>query len=130
MLIDFRIIAHREQRYPTVGDYFRKDGRFHFRVSRMKGAYPVLVFLHEIVEFFICRQQGVKLRDIDRFDRDYEKARDSGRAPCGCTIEEEPGDDPHAPYFDAHQTATQCERAIAKCLRVDWNEYEKAVRSL
>jgi hypothetical protein len=130
MRIDFRVIPHRQQRYDTCGDYFKKAGWLHFRISRMKGAYPILALLHEIIEFFICRQRGIRLRDIDRFDREYERARSSGRAPCGCIIEEEPGDDLHAPYFDAHQTATECERAIAKCLGVDWNGYEKAVRSL
>lgn len=131
MLIDFQIIKHRDQRYPTVGDYFMRRGATHFRVSRMKDRrYPVLVFLHEIVEFFICRLTGIKMKDIDRFDIEYEKSRGKKRAPCGCIHEEEPGDDVHAPYNKAHDTATQCERIIATALGVQWNDYDKTVNSL
>jgi hypothetical protein len=133
MLIDFRIIAHGKQRYDTVGDYFVKYRVLHFRISHMKDRrYPVLVFLHEMIEFFICRLMGVRLRDIDNFDIAYEKARARGdkRAPCGCVIEEEPGDDVHAPYNQAHDTATVCEQIIAQVLGVNWNDYAKTAESL
>ena len=133
MKFDFAIIAHKRQRYPTVGDYFRRRGMWRFRVSQMKDRrYCWLVFLHEMIEWSICRLTGVRIAETDYFDMKYEAARASGkrRASCGCPIESEPGNDPHAPYFDAHQTATQCERAIALALGVDWDTYERAIEAL
>jgi len=131
MIIDYQIIPHRRQRYDTVGDYYGKHGAWNFRVSRMKDyRYEVLVFLHEIIEFMLVRLAGIKLRDIDRWDRDYEKWRQDDSAPCGCKLYEEPGDDPHAPYHLQHVTATKCERLIADALGVKWSEYNAAVEAL
>ena len=153
MKIDFQIIPHKKHRYPTVGDYFFVRKVLNFRVSKMSDArYAILVFLHELIEFFMCRQAGVKMNDIDKFDTEYEAGRDKithqshslrgavynglvihetqTKAPCGCAYREEPGDDPHAPYFMQHQTATKCERLIAKALGVNWGEYEREVESL
>jgi len=149
MLIDYREIPHKKMRYDTCGDYFWSTDALpsvtqkllNFRVSKMSDKrYPVLVFLHEIIEFFMCRLAGVKMKAIDRFDVDYEEARgfqiksDVGQfktfAPCGCRFYEEPGDDPHAPYHEAHQVATACEKLIAKALGVDWKKYNDEVESL
>src|ERR1039458_6453251 len=105
MKIDYQVIPHRKQRYPTVGDYWFARRVLNFRVSKMSNAYyPVLVFLHEMIEFFMCRLAGVKMRAIEKFDREYEKARGKQpKTPCGCKWREEPGDDPHAPYYLQHQ---------------------------
>jgi len=139
MNIEFRVIGHRSQRYDTVGDYFGKHGVWHFRVSRLGDyRYEVCVFLHEIIEFMLCRVAGIKMKDINRFDMEYERWRaapvdhggEKGIGPCGCELYEEPGDDPHAPYHQQHVTATNCERLIAEALGVKWDEYNKAVESL
>lgn len=136
----YRVIAHKQQRYPSPGDYWIDPLQrtvVNFRVSRMKDKrYMVLVFLHEMIEFFMCRLAGVKMQAIDKFDIEYEAARSrdgkkiKGEAPCGCFFREEPGDDPHAPYYLQHQAATQCEKLIAKALGVDWTKYNDAVESL
>jgi hypothetical protein len=142
-----RFIPHRQQRYTTVGDY--KDVTFvpnawEFTISRMSPRkYCWLVFFHEIIEWGICRLTGVKMKAIDKWDMAYEKARaerfsvapdalvrNPDYAPCGCPWQLEPGDDVHAPYADAHATATLCERAIAKAIGIDWWDYEKAVEAL
>lgn len=133
MRLDYRVIPHRAQRYPTAGDYFRRKGVWCFRVSRMKDKrYAVLVLLHEIIEFFLCRLAGVKMGEIDRFDIKYEESRAGGwsDSPCGCKHVDEPGDDPHSPYHVEHQTATKCEKIIAKAIGVNWREYNEAVESL
>jgi hypothetical protein len=134
MKIDFQIIPHKRQRYDTCGDYFFVRKVLNFRVSKMSDdRYPILVFLHEMIEFFMCRLAGVKMKDIDRFDMEYEKWRggaDTNPAPCGCRFYEEPGDDPHAPYHLQHQTATQCEKIIAKALGVNWKDYNDEVEGL
>jgi hypothetical protein len=132
MIIEFKIIPHKKQRYDTVGDYFKKGDAWQFRVSYMEDArYSLLVFLHEMIEFFLCRQAGVKIRDIDRFDQAYEESRGVlAHAPCGCKHLEESGEDPHAPYREQHVTATKCERLIAEALGIKWDVYSKAVESL
>src|SRR5215831_1768460 len=133
MIIEYNIVPHRKQRYDTVGDYFYKQSRWHFRISRLKDRrYIVLVFLHEMIEWTLCQLAGIKMKDIDRFDREYERTRHpmGANAPCGCVHLEEPGDDPHAPYHAQHVTATACEQLIANAIGVKWDEYEKAVEAL
>jgi hypothetical protein len=133
MIIEFKVIPHRRQRYNTVGDYFKKQGRWLFRVSKMEDErYPILVLLHELIEFFMCRMMGISVESIDQFDLAYEEARQLmvGSAPCGCRFYVEPGDDPHAPYILAHQTATKCEQLIAEAVGIKWSEYNEAVENL
>lgn len=140
-LFDLRVIPHKKQRYPTVGDYNEYKGSFvlwgeshkmvDFTVSRMKDRRCCwLVFLHEIIEWTICKLTKVSMKSIDKFDMEYEKNRGSDKTPCGCRYRAEAGDDRHAPYFYAHLTATECERRIAEALGVDWKEYNKAVEAL
>lgn len=135
MKFRFEIVAHRNQRYDTVGDYYQRKGVWWFKVSRMKDKrYVWLVFIHEFIEWSLCRLWGIKSREIDRYDIAYEKAReqqkDPSTAPCGCRIKDEPGDDIHAPYHQAHAIASQCERLIAKALEVDWIKYDETVAKL
>jgi hypothetical protein len=131
MKIDFAPIAHNKQRYESAGDWFKKAGVWYFRVSRMKDKrYIWLVFLHEFIEWAICQLTGVKQRDVDKFDQAYETTRADDRALCGCKIQDEPGDDIHAPYHDAHAIASECERLIAKALDVDWIAYNETVNRL
>lgn len=92
-----------------------------------------LIFFHEFIEWGLCRLWGIKQRQIDKFDKAYEKARPShgeAQAPCGCWVKDEPGDDIHAPYHDAHAVASQCERLIAKAIGVDWVSYDEAIAKL
>lgn len=126
--IQYKTIPHKSQRYETVGDYFEdkymggKD-RVNFRVSSMKSEYEFLVFIHEAIEWFLSKKEGVDLKDIDAFDIEFEKSREKGNY-------DEPGDDKSAPYHDQHMFATKIERLLAKRLKVDWDEYDKAIISL
>jgi hypothetical protein len=138
MIIDFKIVPHKKQRYDTVGDYFLKRGRWFFRISKMKDPrYPIIVLLHEVIEFFLVRTEDIAMKEIDHFDQRYEDAREKmerhgfeRKTPCGCEFYEDPGDDPHAPYHRQHQVATQCERLICEALGVKWEQYCEVVESL
>jgi hypothetical protein len=133
MIIEFKIISHKRQRYNTVGDYFKKQGRWLFRVSKMEDTrYTVLVFLHEIIEFFMCRMLDISVEAIDQFDLAYEQARERevGNAPCGCRFYVEPGEDPHSPCHRPHEVATTCERLIAEAIGIKWEQYCEVVESL
>lgn len=129
----FEIIAHSRQVYDTCGNYFRRGKAIIFQISRTKDPrYSLLVLLHEFIEYMLCRFRGVKLKDIDRFDLAYEKARAARQeaAPCGCRFQEDPGDDLHCPYRAEHQVATACEKLLADFLGVSWLEYEEAIVKL
>ena len=85
-----------------MGDYEELAPDFTlFHISRMRPIkYSWLVLFHEFIEWGICKLTGVKMKAIDKFDMEYEKARESGAKtpPCKCRWREEPGDDMHAPY--------------------------------
>ena len=133
MTIEWQVIAHSAQRYPTVGDWWVENDHWHIRVSDLKHyKYEALVFLHELVEMLLCLHMNVPPNLIDQFDVQYESARTFGqpRAPCGCELHDEPGDDPHAPYHRQHQAAELCEFMCAKLLGVNWKEYCKRIDEL
>lgn len=144
MIIDFRVIPHQEQRYPTVGDYWEAAGTWHFRVSKMPDRrYEWLVFLHEVIEASLLALASAPPSAAveaalmapeaaaKAFDEGYEQARAAGtRALCGCKVREEPGNDRHAPYHRQHRVATACERLMARVLGVNWRAYSAEVDSL
>lgn len=122
--ISIRTIPHNEQRYPTVGDWQRIDGVIYIRVSKLPNwRYEFLVALHELIEVMLCWNDGVTEKSVDRFDIRFEKKRKKGN-------EDEPGDDPRAPYVRQHCIATGVERIIAALLGVKWKKYEDALNRL
>ncbi len=117
-------IPHKQQRYETVGDYFRADGQLQVRVSKMSNwRYEACVLVHELVEIFIVKHQGIEFIEIDKFDKQFEKRRKRGNT-------DEPGDDKRSPYRMAHCVATGVERILAAILGVCWKEYEEEINSL
>jgi hypothetical protein len=118
-------IPHKFQAYETVGNWqILPDGTPVVFVSDMKDwRYNFLVMLHEFVEVFLCRHSGISQKQVDRFDIAYEKNRPEGN-------EDEPGDDPRAPYRVEHCIATGIERIAAGFLGVSWKEYEQAINEL
>ncbi len=129
MEIRLHVIPHNEHRYDTVGDWiFDHNGDLDIWVSKMIPVYEYLVFIHEQVEAFACREAGIAEEDCAAFDMAYEECRRLKLpAPCGCTLHEEPGLDLHAPYSKQHYAATQAEFAMAMVLGVDWEEYDNYV---
>lgn len=132
MLIDYRVIPYAEMRYPSVGDYWYEGDILHLRVAKLSDArYEWLVALHELIELSTCQLMGVQFPDIDAFDIKYEECREKNLPlPCGCDIQDEPGDDPHAPYHKQHTIATLAERAIAFLLGVSWSAYDRELENL
>lgn len=119
--IVFDVIPHKKHRYPTVGDYYRKNGELHIRVSKMNSKHEFLVLIHEMIEWFLIDQKGIAIKEIDDFDMLYEETK---------TDDSEPGNDPNAPYFDEHQFATHIEKLLAEKLGVNWSKYDNAVNAL
>lgn len=128
MNVNFRIIPHAEQRYPTVGDWFFNDSGtvLNINVSRMSTwKYEFLVFQHEYTEAMLCYNRGIKEEDVTKFDKKFERERERKK-----WTNEEPGDDPRAPYRKEHFFATNLERQIALELGINWKEYDEEICSL
>lgn len=128
MRIIIDTIPHEAQRYDTCGDWwFDADGNLHVKVSEMgDDDYAFLVGIHEVIEAWICRTEGVKEEDVSDFDKHFEKERAEGKHSESA----EPGDDPRAPYRAMHFFATTMERMLAQAIGVDWKEYDDEVMNL
>ena len=121
MRIIIETIPHDIQRYNTVGDWYtnRITGDVRISVSSLGNwKYEILVAIHELVEAFQCLQDGVLEESVDKFDKGHVKR------------DEEPGDEPDAPYSRQHCLATGIERILASTLDVDWKPYEEALEVL
>jgi hypothetical protein len=128
MDIHIKTIPHVEQRYPTCGDWwFTPDGDLEIRVSETGDwREAALVAFHELREVLVCKHRGISQASVDEFDIQYEEDRKAGNHGP----EDEPGNDPKAPYFDEHQAAAQAERALAYDLDVNWEEYANHIVAL
>lgn len=124
-LATIQVLPHHNQRYDTVGDYYRDEyGELIVRVSDMGNDKLVwLVAIHELIEVLICEHDGVKEKDITKFDIAFEKARKPGNT-------DEPGDDEKAPYRKQHLIATAVEKLLCAELGVSWKAYDDAVNAL
>ena len=117
-----KVIPHKKQRYPTIGDWFIKNGVWHIRVSKLSSwKYEFLVAFHELLEMAWCIYNGVTQKEVDEFDIEYERTRED---------DGEPGDDLHAPYYVGHQLATICEKIAAHILGVNWGAYDNEINSM
>jgi hypothetical protein len=126
MDIIIKTIPHNQQRYETVGDwYFSQDhSKLFIFVSYMGNThYEFLVAFHEQAEAMLCWDRGINEGAITVFDKLFEQNREAGN-------EDEPGDDPLAPYRKEHFFATTVERLMAAELNVDWEKYDKAIYAL
>lgn len=126
--IVIKTIPQSEQRYPTVGDYWRDpDGTLQIRVSEMGNTdYEALVALHELIEIILTEKKGIKEPDIMAFDVQFEKEREKGLHG----EDDEPGEAPNSPYRKEHVLAECLERVVANELGVIWDEYGKTVMEL
>lgn len=115
-------IPHKDQRYPTVGDYFKVGNVDHIRVSKMKDPrYEFLVAVHEYIEMNLCKYNGITNESIDNFDLEFEGKR---------TNASEPGFEPAAPYVKQHTIATAVEMLLCQELGISWKEYSEYVDGL
>ena len=126
--IHAEIIPHKQQLYPTVGNYMDdKNGGKKFQISDMQNEdYAFLVLIHEMVEARLCEKAGITDEEITAFDKMFEAERDAGLHDDT----EEPGCDPDAPYCQQHMQAMKIERMVARFLGVKWSVYDRKVMSL
>lgn len=105
----------KEMRYATAGDYFIKDGETVIQVyDQGDDEHNFLIFIHEAIEQFLTERAGIKEEDILKYD---EQSKD-----------EEPGDNPEAPYHIQHIQATIVEKLLAKYLNLAWSKYDAEIK--
>ena len=110
-------IKHKHQRYNTIGDWFDGEKGTFINVSELANRdYEFLIMIHEMIEAYICRRTGVTQKEVDKFDF---KSKD-----------DEPGDNPKAPYHAAHMFASAIERLIACNFGINWQQYEKKIEEV
>lgn len=124
MNVKIEIIPHEQHRYTTVGDwFFDASGDLTIQVSKLSDwRREMLVAIHELVEVVMCRSDGISQAIVDDFDMNKFKYSDHP--------DEEPGDQPYAPYRRAHCVATGIERIMASELCVNWKPYEEELEAL
>jgi len=125
MKIVIETIPHKAHRYETVGGWFYdSDGVLHIKVSKLSDwRREMLVAVHELIEVLTCKNDGVTQQIVDDFDMNFEANRHPNN-------EDEPGDDPTAPYVNQHCLATGIERILAQQWGVNWKEYEEELGNL
>lgn len=108
-----KVIPHNWQDYNTVGNYFTTsdDIRVIFVSDLLNPNYEYLIFLHEMVEQYLCFKNGIQEKDIDKFDMEHPEL-------------DEPGNNPKAPYFKQHAFATEIEAKMSVALEINWSDYE------
>jgi hypothetical protein len=118
------VIPHKQQRYRTCGDWLLLPHGIHISVSDTGDEVSnMLVAIHELVESFLCKVDGVSGKDVDDFDVAFEAGRTEESL-------DEPGDDPSAPYNVQHRVADVVERLVALHAGVNWQEHEKRIEAL
>lgn len=129
--IKIRTIPHKNQRYPTIGDWIWQNlkerldrSELDIRVSDLGDwRYEFLVAFHEQIETILCSLRGIKQQDVDLFDKRFEESRQENDFT-------EPGDCEDAPYHREHKFATKLEFLMAQELGVDWDEYNAKINSM
>lgn len=113
MRIVIETIPEAEMRVPGLGDWYYEDETLHIRaVDTGRSNEDFLVAFHELAEAWLCRDKGVRVQTVDDFDLAFEA--DKTRAE-----DDEPGDDPAAPYRVQHRQATMLEHLLALFLGLD-----------
>lgn len=117
-------IPHKFQAYPTCGNWQFTNNRVPviFVSKEMGDDSAMLVAIHELVEVFLCQKAGITEQQVDDFDIAYEKNRIGG--------DDEPGDDPDAPYQRQHNIATGIERLLCAEIGMTWDAHAKNVEKL
>jgi hypothetical protein len=127
--IEIEFIDHDKQRYSTAGDWRIVPGIGDEKVMLISVSKlsdwrrEALIAVHELYEVLLCENDGVTQEMVDKFDMEFERHRHPDN-------EDEPGDDPSAPYLRQHCAATGVERMLAAHFGLAWKDYERELSDL
>ncbi len=120
-------IPYKDQRYETLGDYYEEDGVMKFKISDVGNKLmEFAIGIHEQIEEFFTRTEGISEKHIMEFDLMFEEERKAGLH----SDTDEPGADPRSPYREQHEFAENIERLIIHRGGLNWNDYTKYINSL
>jgi len=106
------------QAYETLDDWRQVGDRLEFIITDTGNpVYNQMLLIHAMVERLLARNAGVSDETINAFDLEYK-----GNG--------EPGEEPDAPYRDAHLTAKAIEMTLSAQMGISWKEYEEAIGAL
>jgi len=110
-----------DQRYPTCGDYREFDNEIVITITdQISDDHEFLVALHELIEFWLTRERGIRESEITDYDIKWE-ALPEPKA-------DEPGNEPDCIYGREHRFAENIERQIAHELGIDWHSYNNSLK--
>lgn len=114
-------------RYPTLGDFFFKDGIRHFVITNTgDDVMDDLIFIHEFIEEVLTRNAGIPEEEILKHDLWVEEEIKKGNYPDDA----EPGEHKKSPYKKQHLFAEKIEKMVAKKLGIDWEKYSNNLNKL
>jgi hypothetical protein len=118
MNITIKSIDPAAQRYVTTGDWiWLPDGTLQIFVPEYGNKNSaMLVAVHELVEAWLCRADGISEEVVSGWDLDHLDA-------------EEPAEVKGSPYFRQHKVATAVEKKICDALQIDWNDHNRWVQN-
>jgi hypothetical protein len=111
--IDF--IKPESNRYVTHGDWYEKDGNMVITSTAYgneNGSF--LISLHELVEAWLCKHDGVAEEDVSAWDLCHPDAP-------------EPAEVEGSPYRKQHDVATQVEKIVCAAMGIDWENHNRWV---
>jgi hypothetical protein len=155
MRIVIETIEHKDQRYPTVGDWFF-DHTYECKkcsktilVPRIGPTYCLcgerMVLINTTINIRVSRLSDWRREALVAVHEliecllcehrgisaesvdDFDKKFEVNRLPGN---EDEPGDHPNAPYRNEHFFATNVEALLSAELEVNFQEYEKEIAAL
>jgi hypothetical protein len=116
--IDIAVIPISQMRYPDVGDWYDKRGKWLIRVAKMECRERELaVIQHELAERFWAAQHGVTWQQVDEFAFKYWWMKD-------------PGSSKKCPCREGHLHGLQIEKKICRQYGLDWKEHEVYLENL
>jgi hypothetical protein len=127
--IHIKIIPHKEHRIPEyIGDYWEEDNgaTLQVRATDLKDwRMSMAIIEHEVNEYLLCRAMGIEEPDIFTFDQVFEAERKQGLHG----EDDEPGDDPRAPYRFEHEASNIVENIYLHEMGITRKEYQDAIEA-
>lgn len=128
MKIIIETVPHSQNRNNQCGDYrYMPDGSLYVTVSSLNDPkMEWLIAMHEVIEEFLAKNDGISEEQINDYDIYYEKRREMGLV----AEDSENGFAPDCIYKKYHTIATGIEMMLAAQLGVDWLQYNDKINSL
>lgn len=108
--IEINIKPYKQMRYATEGDYYFDGKTLKIDISKMDNPLvELMIIIHELWEWYRITEKGIKIEDIDKFDKE-----------CGL---EDPGLSPLSPYHTEHLESVELEKLMCNLAKINYKDY-------